>query len=178
MAKDPHHEVTRIRKRIATLQGELEELRLGRLTAAEARERLHQWVDQQAAKVDVTPLVVDATLETEMIDDRALSAAADGILTTSTGGRMTQADVKLAPYLCWLDPERMKQRLAESLERLGDVCSEIPASERARAKDAKEAELLELEREEERIIAAAEAVGTTIPRRPDANPAIILERAA
>lgn len=171
-SKDNTAEVEKLRRKVRTLKGEMEDLELGRLTATETRERLHQWVDLQAERVDAFGLVASATIGSDAINGQAFKTSADGIVQ----GAATNATVGIAPYLAWLDPEAMKRRLTAELEAHADeLCSDTPAKDRAAALKKARTELRTLETTEERLIVEAQSAGITIARRPDINPEIILE---
>lgn len=162
-AKDYTTEVERLRRKIRATQVEVEDLELGRRTLGEAKQRIGDWVDREAARVNSFQLVASATV--------------DGPLETAAFHQ--HAGESLAGYLCWLDPERMKQQLSAELEAHADeLCSDTPAKDRAVALKKAQTELAKLEREEERLIVEAQTAGISIERRPDVTPEVILEIAS
>ncbi|MEQ9140670.1 MAG: hypothetical protein RJQ08_03915 [Salinisphaeraceae bacterium] len=162
-------DVEGIRKRIEKARMDLDDLRLRRLTRAETAERLERWVDDQASLVRASVFVSTATLASVSIDGSAFRANAMGDINGN-------GTVSLAPYLCWLDPEGMKRRLLAELDEIADErCASTPPKDRKRALEQREAKLLQLERDEEAAIVAAEAQGIQIARRPDVRPDVVLE---
>ncbi|NRF70361.1 hypothetical protein HLB44_25455 [Aquincola sp. S2] len=123
------------------------------------------------------------TAETRAAVERAMTTAAESY----RGGKLRQAagdtaikgvfhlDVAASDVLPLLATVLSPKKVAEALtSNLAEVEDGPKASDRSKRVKEIEAELLELGREEERFIRAAEAKGHYIPRRADADASIVL----
>ena len=153
-----------IRARVAEIAEELEALRGGQLTDLEARARLDDYVDRQAARVNVAATVASATIGSQWIKEPFVDAASLA---------PEQSAFALA---CWLDTDAVKQRLHKELAAVsGELCSELSEDDRAKRRRKLEDELAKLECDEEAAVETLEAkTGAMIPRRRDADPAVYL----
>jgi hypothetical protein len=82
----------------------------------------------------------------------------------------------LLEFVCWLDPEKVRDRLYAEVARCYDDGDPGIAPAQRRAEQARfERELFDLEVAEERLILRAAEAGVVLSRRGDANPAAVLE---
>lgn len=81
----------------------------------------------------------------------------------------------LGPLLAWLFPDVIRDKLRELVDAEYGGAAGVSEADRNKRLSAIYRELFELEVEEERAITAAEGDGVDLPRRPDADPAAILE---
>ncbi len=166
-------EIEKLRTKIRRLKDEIVALAENRCTREEAAERLTAWVDQQADSVAASTLVSSATRGSGRLDDEAFRLY-------SSGSRETMdAAGQLAPFLCWMMPEQMKNRLLSDLDEHADQwCAKKAGKDRRAELTKKRGQLHDAEVAEERAICDAEAAGYDVPRRPDADPEIILAKEA
>lgn len=154
-------QIERVRKRIADVQSELEELSRSRLTEDATAKRLAAWVNKRADDVDQG-------------FDRLVASAA----TLSPGSALADESLKYRSHIdlmCWMDREAMITRMREKLSAMAEtVCANENPDDRAKLRDEKQMQLDELESREEQLIVATQAAGLDIPRRVDARPEIIL----
>ena len=79
---------------------------------------------------------------------------------------------------CWLQPEGVAQRLEGSFGKFLEVYGPgLSPEERASRLATLRPHLRQLEKQEERLIGEAREAGVKIPRRPDADPAVVLGEA-
>jgi len=163
-APKPEHDddLESVRARVAARQKELRAVRAAPLSADELKRRGRAYV-------------------------RDLAASAAATISGTRGGTfgITFADVGSAPFadsqtdyralrlLAWLDPERLTLRLEAEIDAL-PTADGLGVEERARAISELESQLLDLERQEESLVAAAAAAGRRVPRRPQADPRAVL----
>jgi len=80
----------------------------------------------------------------------------------------------VAALLCWLFPNEMAAALDAAVTRAVPAAAPVPSEGRAERMDELAAEVLALERREERLIELATEAGMELLRRPHANPMAVL----
>lgn len=141
--------LSRVRAQIEKLADEIRDLSNGMPPKEGALAAIDAHIEREAAKVSIRPSAF-----------------------TGGGADAVSAYPESAhAYACKFFPEGIRARLRTEVEALyqGEVTiTDDQKQERL------EAQLLELERQEELLIREASAAGKSIPRRSDANPAITL----
>lgn len=141
--------VARARAQIQKLTDEIREIRDGMPPKEEALAAVDAHIQREAAKVTIRP-----------------SACIGG------GGEVVSAYPESPhAYACMFFPDVIRNRLCAEVEAVYQGAVTIAD---ARKQERLEAQLLELERQEESLIRDAATAGKNIPRRSDANPAITL----
>lgn len=141
--------VTRIRAQIQKLADDIHDIRNGMPPKEEALAAVDAHIQREAAKVTIRP-----------------SAFIGG------GGEVVSAYPESPhSYACMFFPDVIRNRLCAEVETLYQ--GEVTITD-DRKQERLEAQLLELERQEEAVIREAAADGKCIPRRSDANPAVLL----
>lgn len=163
-------ELSDLRGRIADAQDRLAELDEAPVPRSEYLERIGGWIDGKArtfaesAEYQVSALRGPAP----RFDDVLL-----GSMPVRGSGGPDVAVADAAPLLCWLMGDEIKAKLAETINAAGFEAGP-PSADRPKLRRDLEAELRKLELAEERMIEEASEAGIDIPRRHDADPAVIL----
>lgn len=148
---DLHPKLTRIRAQILKLAGDIQELRHGVRPESEALAAVDRHIELMAAGVRLHPFA---------------------FAHESGGGEpvsMYPADIHR--YACRFFPDVVRSNLCEEVKAI--YRSGLTVADDS-AREGMEVQLLDLERQEEAYIRQAAAQGETIPRRADANPAVLL----
>lgn len=148
---DTHPKLTRIRAQILRLAGDIQELRHGVRPECEALAAVDRHIELMAAGVRLHPF-----------------AFAHG---SGGGDPVSMYPADIHRYACRFFPDVIRSNLYEEVKaiyRSGLTVTYDATRERM------EAQLLDLERQEEAYIRQAATEGKTIPRRADANPAVLL----
>jgi len=148
---DAHPKLTRIRVQIANLAVEIAGLRAGVRPESDALAAVDRHIESMAASVRINPF--------------AFAHVGGG------GEAVSAYPADSHRYACKFFPEVIRARLYDEVKALYQGGLTV-ADEDARKE--LEARLLELERQEEAYIRQAAAEGKSIPRRADANPAVLL----
>lgn len=157
-----------IRERIGTLKGEVEALENGPVSRDEAAEKIEQWVNDSAAQFDAGRIAETAATMVAM-DESSFRMTA----TPTPDGLGMQGSV--APALCWLMGDTVKDKLLARLDALApEACSTKDAAGRKKLLEKKRKALYALEVDEEREIERLESQGATTARRRDCRPEIVL----
>ncbi|WP_127564345.1 hypothetical protein [Stenotrophomonas indicatrix] len=142
--------VARVRAQINKLADDIRELSDGMPPKEEALAAVDAHIQREAEKVTIRPSAV-----------------------TGGGGEFVSAYPESPhAYACKFFPDVIRNRLRTEVEAIyqGEVTiTDDQKQERL------EAQLLELERQEEAVIREAAADGKSIPRRSDANPVVLLD---
>jgi hypothetical protein len=162
-------ELSELRAQITEAQDRLESIEIAPAPRAEYLERIGRWVDHQAAQFKPEYAVSPLRDVRPRFDEVELGLLP--VRGSNTGESIASADA--GPLLCWLLGNEIKRRLGEVIES-ADLETGPPVAERPALRRKLEAELRELELREEALVVDAEAAGFVIPRRPDADPEIIL----
>nr|WP_313287029.1 hypothetical protein [Stenotrophomonas pavanii] len=140
--------VTRIRAQIQKLADDIRDIRDGMPPKEEALAAVDAHIQREAAKVTIRP-----------------SAFIGGGEVVSAYPESPHA------YACMFFPDVIRNRLCAEVEALYQ--GEVTITD-DRKQERLEGQLLELELQEEAVIREAAADGKCIPRRSDANPAVLL----
>ena len=157
---DVSSEIKQIRLQIADLKQQRDDILTHRVPKPEALARLLEFVDSEAESFDAWYRFGNAV------------ATPDARQHDINGFEIMRGDS--GPLLCWLLGDTIKQRLSRLIEQ-SDYIEGLPAAERESAVSRIEYQIIDLERSEEAIIAEAEEAGFGIQRRPDFDPAVVLE---
>lgn len=163
--------VARTRGEITDLQEGIERIKMAPVTVAEARQRAEEYVASMAACAVAD---VDGFFQPRQgpiqFSTRRFEVKPFG------GGRSMHGVLPdpIALAIC-ANPEAFLDRLLAEIDSVNDDSDEqIPLADRPAMIADLEAKLEAAERAEEAIITEAEAGGTTIPRRSDARPEVVL----
>lgn len=142
--------VARVRAQIQKLAADIRDIRDGMPPKEEALAAVDAHIQREAAKVTIRP-----------------SAVMGG------GGELVSAYPESPhAYACKFLPDVVRNLLSTEVEALYQ--GEVTITD-DRKQERLEAQLLELERQEEAVIREAAADGKSIPRRSDANPVVLLD---
>ena len=142
--------VARVRAQIQKLADDIRDIRSGMPPKEEALAAVDAHIQRQAAKVTIRP-----------------SAFVGG------GSEVVSAYPESPhAYACMFFPDVIRNRLRAEVEALYQ--GEVTITD-DRKLERLEAQLMELERQEEEVIREAAADGKCIPRRSDANPVVLLD---
>lgn len=162
-------DIDAIRQTIADTKSRLAALDTDPLPIEDAIRAADQAVDQLASRVEIRGMAGRFFAPTKgIIDDpvRWMSGALDP-------AGQTRAD--LGPILAFVVPGMLKGALKLAIEQHATaVTPGLPLAKRPAERLRLEKELLSHEREEERLICAAESAGVEVFRRADLNPAVVL----
>lgn len=150
-------ELETTREAIRALQAEAADLQRQHVSRDEALQALDRWIAKRAAECD--PSIGNLLRGQAELDLSALDA----------GGRRD-----LEPALCLLVPDAIREMIAQRLDAALDGQQTMSAEDRERRLADIEAELLQLERDEETIVERLEADGVPTARRADADPRAVL----
>ena len=132
------------------------------LSAEEIKARIHEFLDREAQDFNADLLLGMASNPDRMMNDSPFKSP--------TGG----AFVYFTKAFAFAMGDQLKEKFSAMVdEQVGE--NGMSAEERDAQLEKIDAELTKLGREEEELIAGLEALGETVYRRPDADPAIILE---
>lgn len=148
---DAHPKLTRIRTQILKLAGDITGLRDGVRPESEALAAVDRHIKSMAASVRINPF--------------AFARGGGG------GDPVSAYPADSHRYACKFFPDAIRDRLyaeVKSIYKDGLIVADHDAREKL------EARLLEFERQEEAYIRQAAAEGKSIPRRAEANPAVLL----
>jgi hypothetical protein len=162
-------ELADLRERIAETNERLATLEDAPVPKSEYQQRVSQWIDRQAANFRPEYAVSPLRDVRPRFDEVELGLLP--VRGSNTGESIASADA--GPLVCWLMGDAIKAKLAETIAN-ADLPEGPPSAERPALRRKLEAELRELELREEALIVDAEAAGFSIPRRPDADAAVIL----
>lgn len=155
-------DVEKIRGAINALQEEVVWIETAPPPKADLIDKLNRWVDQLAGESDS----VRHLLASDKSDLFKVATKTD------YGGY--GRSVELAPLLCELFADSIKNTLGKKIEQL-DYEAGPPLAERPRLLEQNTMQIKQLELAEESLIVEAEKVGVPIPRRADLSPEIFLE---
>lgn len=168
-----YQEVSKLRIEIDRLRDEIEWVNTGLVPPDELKARATKHCQAMAQRFDAArrlmslahPQAGGAEMQTMF---RASSSVFVG------GASVTSVNIdEIGPMLAWSLGDTLVQSMCEEIDRI-DYRPGPPMAERpARLAELKTA-LRKLEQQEEAIICGAEDAGIIIPRRPDADPAVIL----
>jgi hypothetical protein len=162
-------ELSELRERIAETNERLATLEDAPVPKSEYQQRVSQWVDEKAASFRPEYAVSPLRDVRPRFDEVELGLLP--VRGSNTGESVASADA--GPLLCWLLGDTIKAKLAETIAN-ADLAEGPPSADRLRLRAELQAELRRLELAEEVLICDAEQAGFVIPRRPDADPAVIL----
>jgi hypothetical protein len=153
------HELDRVRHRIADLKAKREAVANAAVTRAEAEAAARTYVRTAAERFRPTVgSFVERARPVSNVRDE-LGHDPEAVLAALAGDRLEAI---------------LLQRVAEAYEQHGPG---LTAAERAAELARIDADLFDLECQEEALCRAAEAAGQEIDRRPDADPRAVLARA-
>lgn len=149
--------INRVRDDIAKTLKERLDVQQAGLPLEEMKAQVRKFVSEQARKGRPRVLASHDGFQVQFDDGRGFTPGGDW-----------------GAILCWLVEERMTEELDAIIEAMPAPALALTPSEKAERLSTIKGKLLELERQEEAIIEAAENDGQDIPRRPNADPRAIL----
>jgi len=149
-----------LRTRIGTLASEHHRIKVAGPTRDDSRAQIRALVAKLGKKGQ--PRVISQLGQT------TVSGWMGDELYVPTGHAIT------VEFVAWLMPDAMASRIDEMLEQMPVDPHALPASERASKLAEIEAEIAQLENEEEALVMHAASQGITIERRYDQSPSSIL----
>lgn len=158
-------ELAKAREQIESLIAQRDSIENAPLPRAEAVERISCWVESQAAMCRLDHFGAHAaspSSELPKLEVTAVAPAHDSVVTISHD---------LGPQLCWLFGEMVVKRLADTLPADDGA---IPMAERPAMIAKLDASIAKLALAEEELVGSLEAGLETVARRPDVDPAIVL----
>jgi hypothetical protein len=157
---DPRAHVHAIRATIADRKSQRDSLQSALVPQTDVKDRIAAYVERMANAADLS---CRSFVEQP------------GFTTLFAGEGFAQSRENTVGLLCWLEPDRMRERLfAHAAKHYDDATIALSAAEVRAQAAALTAEILALEIEEERAIAKAAAVGVEVNRRVDADPRAVL----
>lgn len=152
--------ISETRLQIAGVKSDLASVKHSPPPRADIERQVAQRVDQLAKEGAPLVRIAGGRVEIDFADH--------------TGGWESSASRRIAARLAWSDPDRMKQRLLNQIDRLPEMGMAMTEEARkARITDLM-ARLDEFERREEALIEAAHSQGHTVERRADASASAVL----
>ena len=164
-------ELEKVRAEIARIEGEIDRVEHAPLSRAEAETRIDAWVDDQASRADL-----DAYGFTEpggLPDHLRPFQVSVQTFTGGNTGPYGTASMDLAPMLCVLVPERVKDLLKARLPAESEAGAQMADRPGIIAKLRDKRRALEI-REEAICDSIFELTGTEPARRPDVDLGLIL----
>lgn len=165
-------DAAKARKRLQQLQTKITDALTRRdtiegaaLTADEAKAQINDWIERQRHEFDSSAATLVAQA---MSPDRKIDFSPFSFIHTPGMER------DLTPMFAGLFGEQMREAMFERIDQRAPE-NALSAEDRAVKLAEVDAELDKLGRDEEAAIAGLEAAGETIHRRPDADPALILD---
>lgn len=156
--------ISEIRDRIIGLSNERADMERVPRTREEITEALDRWIDREASQWE--PAGIRGLVQSASISSLEL------VGPNRAGNRNWQA------AMCALAPETIRARLLEAAEtHLAAHETTITAEQAANRIAELDTEILDLERQEEALIAESESAGTPVHRRGDADPRAVLDLA-
>ena len=150
-----------LRSEITRLQAQRAELQNSAIPKAEALQRLDDWIEHEQQQYQS-----QHAYQFSNRDDKRISA----LIHHANAGRHIVSFGNVEKALIWLFPDVIRTRLAAEIEAYYEDKAGVPDDECAEQLAAIDAELLQKETEEEKLIDSAEAQGIHFPRRRDADP--------
>lgn len=177
MARDYLKEVEKLRGEIVIAREELEWLDDAPIPTEEMKARAAEQVRALAAKFEAKrhlgALSYPNAGAAELAEMLRLNTRT--IINGDGDARLGVINIDgLGPLLAWLMGDLLTARMHAEIDQLGYVAGP-PVAERPARRKALREELRKLEISEEKLIVAAEEAGMFIPRRVDADPAVVLD---
>jgi hypothetical protein len=148
--------VARVRAEIASLQAERRKVQQAPPPIRDLRAKASDYVDHLVAR-----------------GRPRITATQDQFAVTfESGGFSSKADI--VAILAWLDPKALLDRLHDELKAMPQPGLTLSAKDKVAALSGLRVRIAALERDEEALIEAAHSRRIDIARRPDADPAAIL----
>jgi hypothetical protein len=168
-----YQEVSKLRIEIDRLRDEIEWVSTGFVPPGELKARATKHCQAMAQEFDAARRLMSlAHPQAGGAEMQAMFRASSNVFVGGASVAPVNID-EIGPMLAWSMGDALEQRMHAEIDRL-DYCPGPPMAERpARLADLKAA-LRKLEQQEEKAICGAEVDGIIIPRRPDADPAVIL----
>lgn len=177
MAKDYLKEVEKLRGEIVAAREELDWLGDAQIPVEELKARATEQVRALSAKFEAKrrlgALAYPNAGAAEVSEMLRLSTRT--IINGDGGARLGVINIDdHGPLFAWLMCDVLIARMHAEIDQLGYVAGP-PVAERPARRRALREELRKLEISEEKLIVAAEEAGMFIPRRVDADPAVVLD---
>lgn len=170
----PAQAVDRLRAKIATLQQDAQATEDAPHHSSVAKARARRQIETLAAsgRIDVMPLI-------EANRDFLLPMTmGEGLIVRGDSGSahgMLADHVDAVAMMMWLFKDQLLARIEAEIDECADDRSALSPETRAKRRAQIAAQILQTEREEERLIELAADQGVTIMRRPDCDPRAILQ---
>jgi hypothetical protein len=154
--------ILRVRSQINNNNSEITRLRTAPCTADEIRAAAIPKVEQMAAQGAPHIASANGTVEIRFPDEPQFA---------DPGAVMSAPSGSASKMLAWLFPEQMLARMTDGLD---DVVGGVSKAEREARSTELNAEVRELEHEEEALVCMALEAGLDVHRRPTASPLALL----
>jgi hypothetical protein len=165
-------EVSRLRHEIDRCREEIEWMASAPIPPDELKARVAEQCQTLAARFDGSRHLAALAYPNGGVNE--LREMLTGSTRVNVGGQViVPVDTEFGPLLAWLMGDVMVSRLHAEIDGM-DYRPGPPMEERPARIVALKDEMLKLEQREEAIICQAEGMGVFIPRRPDADPAVVL----
>lgn len=168
-----YQEVAKLRIEIDRLRDEIEWVSTGLVPPDELKARASKHCQAMAQEFDAARRLMSlAHPQAGSAEMQAMFRASSNVFV----GGLSVASVNIdgiGPMLAWSLGDTLAQRMHAEIDRL-DYRPGPPMEERPARLAELKAALRKLEQQEEKVICGAEGDGIIIPRRPDADPAVIL----
>lgn len=168
-----YQEVSKLRTEIDRLRDEIEWVSTGFVPPEELKARATKHCQAMAQEFDAARRLMSLSYpQAGSAEMQAMFRASPSVFVGGASVVSVNID-EIGPMLAWSMGDTLTQRMHAEIDRL-DYRPGPPMAERPALLAGLKAELRKLEQQEEKAICGAEGDGIIIPRRPDADPAVIL----
>lgn len=166
-------EVTKLRPEIDRLRDEIEWVSTALVPPDELKTRATKHCQAMAQEFDAPRRLMSlAHPQAGGAEMQAMFRASSTVFVEGVSVASVNIN-EIGPMLAWSLGDTLEQRMHDEIDRL-DYRPGPPMAERPARLDELKVALRKLEQQEEILICGAEDAGIIIPRRPDADPAVIL----
>lgn len=159
-----------LRSQIAEKQTEIARIEDAPVPLAEAKRRIHELIDGEAARFNPDYRLSDLLSAAGGSSD-LLSV---GVTAWPDQSGTAHGNAEIGPLMAWLFGDEVKARLEQHLKQSGYEAGLTPKARAEKVGKLRD-EIRALEIEEEALVVEAEEAGLEVYRRPDADPLIVLE---
>lgn len=171
--KKQHQEASNLRIEIDRLRDEIGWVSAGFVPPEELKARATEHCQAMAQKFDAARRLMSlAHPQAGGAEMQSMFRVSSSVFVEGLSVASVNVD-EIGPMLAWSMGDALTQRICEEIDRL-DYRPGLPMAERPARLAKLKAVLRKLEQQEEAIICGAADTGIIIPRRPDADPGVIL----